>query len=114
MAEFIQVSTTVNTKKKADKIAETLLMKRIAGCVQILGPIKSSYWWKGRIEHAKEWICLIKAKASDYGRIESSIKRMHDYDIPEIIVLPILRGNPDYLDWIRRETRRRPRSALKS
>jgi periplasmic divalent cation tolerance protein len=114
MAEFIQVSTTVSTKEKADMIAETLLVERIAGCVQILGPIKSCYWWEGRIEHAKEWICLIKAKASDYGRIESSIKRMHDYDIPEIIALPILRGNPDYLDWIRRETHRKSRSALKS
>lgn len=114
MAEFIQVSTTVKTKEKADMIAETLLAERAAGCVQILGPIKSSYWWKGRIEHAKEWICFIKAKASDYGRIESSIKRMHDYDIPEIIALPILRGNPDYLDWIRRATRQRSRSAPKS
>jgi periplasmic divalent cation tolerance protein len=114
MVEFIQVSTTVKTKEKAEKLAETLLVKRIASCVQVLGPIKSSYWWKGRIEHAKEWICLIKAMASDYGRIESSIKRMHDYDTPEVIALPILRGNLDYLDWIRRETRRRSRSAQKS
>jgi len=114
VAEFIQVSTTVRTKEKADKIADTLLVERIAGCVQVLGPIKSSYWWEGRIEHAEEWICFIKAKASDYSMIESSIKRVHDYDIPEIIALPILRGSPDYLNWIRRETRRRPRSALKS
>ena len=112
MSEFIQVSTTVKSKEKADKIAETLLAERVAGCVQILGPVKSSYWWEGRIEHAREWICFIKAKASDYGRIESSIKRMHNYDIPEVIALPILRGNSDYLDWINRETRRRSRSAL--
>jgi periplasmic divalent cation tolerance protein len=114
VAEFIQVSTTVNTKEKAEMIAETLLLKRIASCVQILGPFKSSYWWEGRIEHAKEWICFIKAKASDYGSIESSIKRIHDYDIPEIIALPILQGSSDYLDWIRRETHRRFHSALKS
>ena len=113
-SEFIQVSTTVKSKEKADKIAETLLTERVAGCVQILGPIKSAYWWQGRIEHAREWICFIKTKASDYERIESSIKRMHDYDVPEIIALPILRGNPDYLDWIRRETHQKSRSALKS
>jgi periplasmic divalent cation tolerance protein len=113
-SEFIQVSTTVKSKEKADKIAETLLAERVAGCVQILGPIKSAYWWEGRIEHAREWICFIKAKASDYDRIESSIKRMHDYDVPEIIALPILQANPDYLDWIRRETHKRSRAALKS
>jgi periplasmic divalent cation tolerance protein len=109
VVEFIQVSTTVDTEERAAQIAERLLAERLASCVQILGPIKSSYWWNGKIERTREWICFIKAKATDYGKIESSIRKMRNYDVPEIIALPILRGNPDYLDWIRRETSSKPK-----
>ncbi|SRR6266540_7477569 len=104
MPEFIQVSTTVNSKKKADKIAHRLLDERVASCVQVLGPIQSSYWWKGRIERTKEWICFIKARAGDYRRIEASIKKVHPYDVPEILALPVLRGDAGYLNWIKNET----------
>jgi periplasmic divalent cation tolerance protein len=104
VTEFIQVSTTVNSKKGANRIARKLLNERVAACVQVFGPIQSRYWWKGRIELAKEWICFIKSKASDYPRIEASIRKAHPYDVPEILALPVLRGNASYLRWIRNET----------
>ncbi len=107
VTEFIQVSTTVDSKARADKIARRLLDERVASCVQVLGPIQSDYWWKGRIERTKEWICFIKARARDYQRIEASIRKVHPYDVPEILALPVLSGNIDYLDWIRRETAHR-------
>ncbi len=88
MTEFIQVSTTVNSKK-ADKIARKLLDERFASCVQVLGPIHSKYWWKGRIDRVREWICLINSRADDYSRIEASIRGMHPYDVPEILALPV-------------------------
>jgi len=88
MTEFIQVSTTVNSKEGADKIARKLLDERLASCVQVLGPIHSNYWWKGRIDRVREWICLIKSRADDYSRIEASIRGMHPYDVPEILALP--------------------------
>jgi periplasmic divalent cation tolerance protein len=110
MVEFIHVFTAVDTEETALKIADMLLSERKASCVQILGPVRSNYWWHGRIERAKEWICFIKARATDYRTIESSIKRMHGYTIPEIIAFPILHGNADYLDWLRGETARRPKS----
>ena len=110
MTEFIQVSTTVNSKEGADKIARKLLDERLASCVQVLGPIHSNYWWKGRIDRIREWICLIKARANDYSRIEASIRGMHPYDVPEILALPVLRGDIDYLNWIRTETARKPES----
>jgi periplasmic divalent cation tolerance protein len=62
MTEFIQVSTTVNNKQEAEKIARKLLDERLASCVQVLGPINSKYWWRGKIDRAREWICLIKAR----------------------------------------------------
>ena len=114
MVEFIQVSTTVDRKNRADKIAKRILLERLASCVQVLGPITSSYWWKGRIELTQEWLCLIKARASDYSRIEDSIKKIHPYEVPEILASPILRGNEDYLDWIIRETTRKVRPVRKT
>lgn len=104
MVEFVQVSTTVNSYKSARRIAEALLANGSAGCVQILGPVKSIYRWKGRIEHEAEWLCLIKARTSAYPRVESTIKQLHNYENPEIVALPILRGNPEYLRWMRKET----------
>ncbi|HEX9197126.1 MAG TPA: divalent-cation tolerance protein CutA [Candidatus Bathyarchaeia archaeon] len=113
MTEFIQVSTTVNSKERADKIASKLLDERAASCVQVLGPIQSTYWWKGRIERAREWICFIKARADDYRRIEAFIRKIHPYDAPEILAFPVLRGNADYLNWIKRETARKPKQSAK-
>ena len=112
MTEFIQVSTTVNSKERGDKIARKLLDERLASCVQVLGPIHSNYWWKGKIDRAREWICLIKARADDYSKIEAAIKKLHPYEIPEILALPVLYGNTDYLRWTRTETarKRKPRT----
>lgn len=104
MSEFIQVITSVDSEEKAEEIARKLLEQRLAGCVQVLGPIKSRYWWEGKLEEAQEWLCLIKARASDYKAIEASIKEVHPYTVPEILAMPITQGNPDYLDWLRRET----------
>jgi periplasmic divalent cation tolerance protein len=105
--EFIQVSTTVDTRKAATAIAMKLLKGRLTSCVQIVGPITSRYWWKGRILNAREWPCLIKARAQDYRMIELTLKKVHPYKVPEITALPILFGDPGYLNWIRKETDRR-------
>jgi len=104
MTEFIQVITSVDSEGKAGEIARRLLEERLAACVQVLGPVRSGYWWKEKIEEAEEWLCLIKAKAADYERIESSIKEVHPYEVPEILALPITAGNPRYLEWLWRET----------
>ncbi len=107
VTEFIQISTTVNSKARANKIARRLLDEQVASCVQVLGPIQSNFWWKGKIERTKEWICLVKARAIDYHKIEACIRKLHSYQIPEILAFPVLRGNTDYLRWIRNETARK-------
>jgi periplasmic divalent cation tolerance protein len=107
VTEFIQVSTTVNSKERADKIAQKLLGERLASCVQVSGSIRSNYWWKARIERANEWICLIKAGASDYRSIEDSIKKIHPYEVPEILAVPVMHGNADHLNRMRNETARK-------
>jgi periplasmic divalent cation tolerance protein len=101
MNRYIQVITTISDKRGAEKIAKELINKRLAACVQILGPIKSIYRWKGKIETAKEWVCIIKTRISLYKKVEAAIKKIHPYEVPEIIAVPIALANKDYLKWIK-------------
>lgn len=104
MAEFIQVMTTIDSKEGAQKIAEALVAKRLAACVQVAGPITSTYWWQGEMEIAQEWQCIAKTCNELYERVEQAIGEIHPYDTPEIVVLPLITGNKRYLDWIIGET----------
>ena len=101
----LQVITTVDKEEKAKEIAQRLLDKQLAACVQIFS-MNSHYRWKGSIEHAKEWMCFIKCRQEDYSKVEEEIKFMHPYDVPEIIAMPIEAANPDYLKWLAEETSR--------
>jgi len=99
--QFIQIITTTDDEGLARKIADSLVEKRLAACVQILGPITSVYRWKGKIETAREWQCLVKTSHDLYGAVEAAIKAVHPYETPEIIALPIIAGSRDYLKWLR-------------
>lgn len=105
MGAYIQVVTTTEKREDAEKIAKALVEKRLAACAQLVGPIVSTYWWKGNIETAEEWQCLVKSKKSLYGEVEKAIKMLHPYETPEIIVLPIVSGSADYLKWLTDEVR---------
>ena len=100
MREFIQVITTTESRADAEKIARVLVEKRLAGCVQILGPVTSTYWWKEKIEMAEEWFCLIKTSKDIYQNVESEILRVHPYKVPEILAIPVIGGSRDYLSWL--------------
>ncbi|MCU0849725.1 MAG: divalent-cation tolerance protein CutA [Candidatus Thermoplasmatota archaeon] len=106
MDEYIQVFTTTEKKEDAEKIAKTLVEKRLAGCIQIIGPIKSTYWWKDDIETSEEWICFIKSKKKLYDELEKAIKEMHPYETPEIIAIPIVAGSKKYLQWLDNELKK--------
>jgi len=100
---FIQVITTAGKKDDAEKIAKILVEKRLAGCVQIVGPISSTYWWKKKIETDEEWLCFIKSDENLFEKIEKAIKEVHPYETPEIIALPIIKGSKEYLKWLNDE-----------
>jgi periplasmic divalent cation tolerance protein len=101
--EYVQIVSTTETKKNAEKIAQTLVDKRLAGCAQIIGPITSIYRWKGKVEKANEWLCLIKTKKELYISVENAIKQLHKYETPEIIVTPVTTGSKEYLKWLNNE-----------
>jgi len=102
--QFLQVITTTDKKETAEKIGQVLLERHLAGCVQIMGPIESRYWWEGRMERAEEYLCFIKTREEIYEEVERVIKEVHPYEVPEIIALPIIGGSPAYLQWLNEET----------
>ncbi len=100
MTDFIQVVTTASTKEHAEEIGRRLLDRRLAGCVQVSGPVSSTYWWEGKLETAEEWYCIIKTTPSRYAEVETEILAIHKYDLPEILAFPIASGSRSYLDWL--------------
>lgn len=105
MTEFIQVVTTIDHPEVAGKIAQALVERRLAACVQIVGPIKSVYRWQGKIEAAQEWQCWVKTQAALYAQVESAIRELHTYEVPEILAVPVLDGAAPYLAWLKAETK---------
>lgn len=101
---FVQVITTVSGRKNAERLTKEIMNKRLGACVQIAGPVKSVYRWKGRIETAKEFVCIIKTRKGLYKKVERQIKELHPYEVPEIIATPITEGSRDYLKWLSDET----------
>ncbi len=94
------VIVTTSSKFEAQKIITNLLKKRIIACGNIIGPISSSFWWKDNIENSEEFLLFMKSKMSLYKKLEDEILKLHSYDVPEIVVLPIVEGSKSYLDWI--------------
>lgn len=104
MSKYLQIITTVPAKENAEEITDELINKRLASCVQITSSIESRYWWKGKIEKTEEWQCIIKTKKGLYKSVEREILRIHPYEVPEIIVIPLIYGYKKYLEWIDNET----------
>jgi len=100
----IQVFTTVEKREDADRIASGVVNKRVAACAQVMGPIRSTYWWKGKVEEAGEWLLMMKTRQDLFSALEKEIKAIHPYEVPEIIALPIVAGSASYLEWIETET----------
>jgi periplasmic divalent cation tolerance protein len=105
MAEFFQVVTTVDSEEAADQLARSIIGARLAACVQIVGPIRSLYWWQGQLEDAREWQLVVKSTSERLSALEAHIKANHSYETPEITGTEILWGSREYLDWISAETR---------
>jgi|SRR3984957_1669851 periplasmic divalent cation tolerance protein len=101
MTDKIMVLVTCGSKKEARKIAQALVQRRLAACVQEIGvPVRSMYRWKGRVESANEVLLLIKTSRKRFSAVSTLVKKLHSYEVPEIIALNIADGSREYLDWI--------------
>jgi periplasmic divalent cation tolerance protein len=101
---YLQVTTTTESQSHARTLARAIVQARLAACVQVLGPIESTYWWNDEVEIAEEWMCLMKTTSGRYPQLEELIKAQHTYEVPEITASPIAHGSDEYLQWIGRET----------
>jgi periplasmic divalent cation tolerance protein len=97
---YIIVMVTCASKEEARKISGRLLAKRLVACANILPKIESRFWWKGKLDSASELFVTMKTVRSNFKKIEAEVKRLHSYEVPEIIAVPIVSGSRDYLDWI--------------
>jgi periplasmic divalent cation tolerance protein len=104
MAEYVQVLTTVDSEEAGLQLGRSIVSARLAACVQIVGPIRSLYWWQGKVDDAREWQLLMKTTTERLPALEAHIKANHSYDTPEIIVTPIAGGSAEYLNWVSEET----------
>ncbi|MFI9779864.1 divalent-cation tolerance protein CutA [Streptomyces sp. NPDC051956] len=100
----LTVLTTTDDEAKARALAAGAVEARLAACAQIAGPVMSVYRWQGNTETAQEWQVLLKTTAEGYEALESWLLEAHDYETPEIIATPVVRGSAGYLAWIAGET----------
>ena len=106
MVEFshVVILVTVGTREEAEVIADVLLEQNKAACVNIVPAVDSHFRWEGKLETGQEALLIIKTQASLVDEVTSLVKAVHSYDVPEVIALPIIGGNPEYLAWIDTET----------
>ncbi|MEN8166880.1 MAG: divalent-cation tolerance protein CutA [Pseudomonadota bacterium] len=95
---------TVPDRDRAMNLAEKLVDSGLAACVNITAPITSVYRWEGKREMADEVLLLIKTTAGQYAALESAIRTLHPYELPEILAVPVEQGLQGYLDWVERCT----------
>jgi periplasmic divalent cation tolerance protein len=95
------VLVTCSTILEARRIGSQVVRKRLAACANIvLGPVQSIYRWKGKVELGREVLMLLKTTSKKLDELESEVKRLHSYDLPEFVVLPITEGSREYLSWL--------------
>ncbi len=105
---FVIILATCSSKQEAERIAASILKKRLAACGNIVDGVRSRFWWQGKIDSASEVLLMFKTRLTNFKRIEKEIKRIHSYEVPEIIALPIVAGSKEYLGWIEKVTHAAP------
>lgn len=99
-SDAIVVLTTIPNIEKAETLAREIIEAKLAACVQILPPMRSFYFWEGKIQTDSEYLLLIKTLAGEYDKLEKFIETNHSYDVPEILALPAEQVSQSYLGWI--------------
>jgi periplasmic divalent cation tolerance protein len=106
MSEFAIVLTTMPDDPRADELARTLIAERLAACVNVHGPMISTYRWKETVEHAAERQLVIKTTRARLPALEARVRELHPYELPELIIISVDGGSDAYLGWLRQETQR--------
>src|SRR5436190_19189320 len=100
MTDKLLVLTTTGSEAEAKKIAEMLVERRLAGCVNIISRVRSVYRWQGKVEHVQEFLLLVKTVQKREEQVRAAILELHSYQLPECISIPIEGGSAEYLQWL--------------
>src|SRR5262245_65101486 len=111
MQEFIVVLVTTGSPAEGEQIARTLVEEQLAACVNRTAPIQSVYRWQGKVEQSEEELLIIKTRRQLFPALDRRIRELHSYAVPEIIALPVLEGNSEYLRWLREQVSRSARQS---
>lgn len=99
-SNFVIIFITCGSKKEADRIVDSLLRKRLIACANMISGVESRFRWKGKLDKAKEILVILKAKEKQFCEIEKEVKRIHGYEVPEIIAASVAAGSKEYLEWL--------------
>ena len=102
----IVVLVTAASERQAGRIGRALVKSELAACVNILPGVRSIFRWEGKFSEEREVLLIVKSRADLFGRLAAEVKRLHSYQVPEVIAFPILHGAADYLAWIQKTTRK--------
>jgi periplasmic divalent cation tolerance protein len=100
MTDKIVVFSTAASAEEAEKIARRLVDERLAACVNVIREIRSFYRWQGKTEDAAEWLLVIKSSRERFEALRAAVEKLHSYDVPEVIALPVVEGAQNYLNWM--------------
>ena len=103
MTDKIVVFSTCGSSEEAERVARSLVEKHLAGCVNIVAPVRSFYRWKGKVEDAVEWLLIIKTSRGRFEELRAALEQVHTYELPETIAIPVVDGSPTYLNWLEGE-----------
>jgi len=96
----IVVLITAASREEAERLGQAVVEERLAACANLVPSVASTYWWRGKIERAAETLLLLKTRQDLFEALQRRVRALHSYSVPEVIALPIVGGNPDYLRWI--------------
>ena len=100
MGDHVMVLTTAGSDEQAEQLARELVERRLAACVNIVNDLCSVYRWKGEVQREAEKLLLIKTSRAQFPKLREALRELHSYELPEILMLPVLDGDPDYLKWL--------------
>jgi len=104
MTDECVVLVTVGSADEGQQIAQALVSERLAACISVVGPLRSTYRWQGEIVHDQELLLMIKTRLALFGTLEARVRQLHSYTTPEVIAVPVTAGSAPYLEWLRAET----------
>jgi periplasmic divalent cation tolerance protein len=103
MTEYLQIVTTTPDEETAGRTARLLVERRLAACVQVSGPIESTYWWNGKVESSAEWRLIVKSRVDLFPALEAALREIHPYSVPELIATRVDAASAAYLRWMEAE-----------